>query len=158
MLCLLFSVGNRRFCIEAKKVLRVLDKVSVEAIGEAPDFVKGVIQFEQQWMPVLDLCELVTHQSCLNNMSTRMILIEYPLNEVTLARVALIAESVDDTVDLDPEHFKKTGLTLKDHQFIGDIAIDDANPVQILKPENLLNKAALEVLTPRLLQSTEATD
>ncbi len=152
MLCLLFSVGDRRFCIEATKVLRVLNRVAIKPLMEAPRFVTGIIQFEQQWLPVVDLCELATGRGCLNNMSTRMILIDYKLTENSHARIALVAESVDDTIDLNPSQFQDDGLNLKDHQFFGDRAVDNTNTIQMLKPENLLSQEALQILTPRLAE------
>ncbi|MGV6825845.1 MAG: chemotaxis protein CheW [bacterium] len=147
MLCLLFTVANRRFCIEARNVLRVQPPTGLHPVSGAPEFISGIVLHEDQWIPVIDISRLATGEACHPALSTRLILMQYQAGDID-TQIGIIAESVDDTVEMDLSEFSHGGLQLGEREFFGDIALENDQVLQILKPQNLLSDEARALIKP----------
>ncbi len=130
MLMLLFQLGNSRYAIPAREVIEVAAMVNLENLPKAPDY--------RQHVPVLDLCRLINNQPCSNLITSRMILVEFPLATGGTRTLGLLAERVTETLQLDDQGFSDTGISIPDAPFIGRATHTEQGLVQQLSVTELL--------------------
>lgn len=138
MLMLLFQLGNGRYAVPAREVLEIASMVEVEPLPKAPDYITGLFNYHGQHVPVLDLCKLISNQSCSNRITTRMILVEFPLAAGGVRTLSLLAEHVTETLQLDEQEFTDTGISIPDAPYIGRAAHTDQGMVQQLSVADLV--------------------
>ncbi|BAO44399.1 chemotaxis protein CheW [Thiolapillus brandeum] len=151
MLCLLFSVGERRLSITARDVERVLELPTLQPAHGAPAYVQGLFQYKNKWVPVIDLCKLVLGQPCAEAMNTRLVIVRIEVAEHPTRMLGVIAETVDETRSIHEDDFKRSGLNLVEESFFGDIAIADGDLIHHVKPEQLLSEEAHKLISPETL-------
>ncbi len=136
MLFIMFRLGNERYALEATRVIEVIPRLPLRAQPGTPDFVAGLLNFRGKVVPVLDLCALTLGSPCLEQLSTRIILIDYTLKSGVKRVLGLIAEAVTDAVKKEPQEFASVAAGQAPH--LGRIALDDSGMIQCIHPEYLL--------------------
>ena len=71
-------------------------------------------------------------------MSTRIILVDYTIENGTRKVLGLIAEAVTDAVKKEPSEFAAAGVEAGQSPYLGKIAIDEGGMVQCVLPKHLL--------------------
>lgn len=135
---LLFSVGHRRLCLPVAEVARVLTPDGLQQAYGAPDYIKGLLNYLGQWVPVIDLCLLVDGQACRSAMSTRMIIIQLTADDESRRYIGVIAETVDETMQVADDEFSENGLAVTDQAYFGDITDQDNALIYRLHASQLL--------------------
>ncbi len=138
MLMLLFQLGNSRYAVPAREVVEIASMVELEPLPKTPDYIAGLFNYRGQHVPVLDLCKLVSDKPCSNRITTRMILVEFPLAAGGTRTLGLLAEHVTETLQLDEREFTDTGINIPDAPFIGPAAYTDQGLVQKLSVTDLV--------------------
>ncbi len=136
MLFILFRLGKERYALETAHVIEVIPRLPLRPQPGTPGFVAGLFNFHGQVVPVLDLGTLTLGVPCPEQLSTRIILIDYPLKSGAKRLLGLIAEAVTDAVKKEPNEFMPVGTGQSPH--LGKIAIDVDGMVQCILPEYLL--------------------
>jgi chemotaxis-related protein WspB len=98
MLLLLFKIGQGHFAIAASQVRKVIPRVALTGIADAPEYTAGLLNFRGAFVPVIDLCRLATGKSAALRISSRIILVDYTLTDDQSAILGLLAEDVVETV------------------------------------------------------------
>ena len=101
MLLLLFTLGNHRYALEARKVIEVVPLAELKAVPRAPHFVAGILNYRGVPVPVLDLTQMNQASPSRACMSTRIILVNYITDNATPHILGLMAERVTETVKTD---------------------------------------------------------
>jgi len=148
MLMLLFQLGNSRYAVPAREVVEITSMVELEVLPKTPEYVAGLFNYHGQHVPVLDLCRLLNGQPCGNRITTRMIIVEFPLATGGTRTLGLLAEHVTETLQLDEEDFTDTGITIPDAPFIGHAAHTDQGLVQQLSVTELVPTEVQSQLYP----------
>jgi len=138
MLMLLFQLGNSRYAVPAREVVEVTSMVELEPLPRTPDHVAGLFNYRGRHVPVLDLCRLFNGHPCANRLTTRMILVDFPLVAGGSRMLGLLAERVTETLQLDDQAFTDTGISVADAPFIGQAAHTEHGLVQKLSIADLL--------------------
>ena len=138
MLMLLFQLGNSRYAVPAREVVEIASMVELEPLPKTPDYIAGLFNYRGQHVPVLDLRQLVSNHPCSNRITTRMILVDFPLAAGGTRTLALLAEHVTETLQLDEQEFTDTGINIPDAPFIGKAAYTDQGLVQKLSITDLV--------------------
>ena len=138
MLMLLFQLGNSRYAIPAREVVEIASMVELGPLPKTPDYIAGLFNYRGQHVPVLDLCRLANNRSCSNLITTRMILVEFPLATGGTRTLGLLAERVTETLQLDEQDFSDTGINIPDAPFIGRAAHTEQGLVQQLSITDLV--------------------
>jgi chemotaxis-related protein WspB len=136
MLFILFRLGKERYALEAPHVIEVIPRLPLRSQPGTPDYVAGLLNFRGKVVPVLDLGTLTVGAPCLEQLSTRIILINYTLRTGIKRVLGLIAEAVTDAVRREPHEFVAVAAGQAPH--LGKIALDDGGMVQCVLPEHLL--------------------
>ncbi|MFM6003825.1 MAG: chemotaxis protein CheW [Sphaerospermopsis kisseleviana] len=77
MLMLLFQVNNQRYAIASQHIVEVIPLVNLTKLPHTPEYFAGVFKYRGRIIPVIDLCQLMSNQSCKEHLSTRIILINH---------------------------------------------------------------------------------
>ncbi len=136
MLFILFRLGKERYALDAGHVIEVIPRLPLRPQPGTPDFVAGLFNFRGKVVPVLDLGTLTVGVPCLEQLSTRIILVTYNARSGARRVLGLIAEAVTDAVKKEPHEFVAVAAGQAPH--LGKIALDDGGMVQRIQPEYLL--------------------
>ncbi len=136
MLFILFRLGSERYALEASRIVEIIPRLPLRPQPGTPDFVAGLLNFRGKVVPVLDLRTLTLGSACAEQLSTRIILIDYTLKSGVHRMLGLIAEAVTDAVNKEPGEF--AAVTAGQAPHLGKIALDDSGMVQCIYPEQLL--------------------
>src|ERR1700675_4071662 len=121
MLFLLFQLGKDRYALEAGQVVEVLPLVNFKRIPNAPRGVAGIFNFHSAAVPLIDLTELALGRPSHAKMSTRIILISYPVESGKKHLLGLLAEYVMETLKLAEGDFVDSGVAATDAPYMGSI-------------------------------------
>jgi chemotaxis-related protein WspB len=146
MLLLVFQLGSNRFALDAQSIVEVAPYVKLEAIAHAPDYVAGLFDFRGELVPVIDLRRMVQAQACKRHMTSRIMLVQYPLPWGGQRLLGLLAEQVTETIKLKQDTFSSAGIHIEDTPYLGDIARDELGMIHLLRPEQLLTRTVCEQL------------
>jgi chemotaxis-related protein WspB len=133
---LIFRLGQEQYALEAARVIEVIPRLPLRPQPGAPRFVAGLLNFRGQVVPVLDLGILTADIPCVEQLSTRIILIQYRLKCGGQKLLGLIAEAVTDAVKRAPDQFMS--IAAGQAPYLGRITLDEGGMVQCIVPERLL--------------------
>lgn len=151
MLFLLFQIGKDRYGLEASQIVEILPLVTLKEIPQAPRGVAGIFNYHGVLVPVIDLSELTTGHLSAARLSTRLILVDYPIDAEKPHVLGLMAEMATETVRLDPTAFNDVGIDVPEAPFLGPVAKDARGLIQRIEVKQLLPDA----LRDRLFRQTE---
>ena len=146
MLLLVFQLGSSRFALDARAVSEVAPYARLEPIVHAPAYVAGLFDYRGELVPVVDLRHLVQDEPCTRHMTSRIMLVDYPLPGDEHRLLGLLAEQVTETIKLNPDDFAPTGVHVEDTPYLGDIARDEQGMIHLLRPAQLLPEAVCRQL------------
>ncbi|TCK18898.1 chemotaxis-related protein WspB [Thiogranum longum] len=138
MLMLLFQLGNSRYAIPAHEVVEIASMVELDPLPMTPGYIAGLFNYRGQHVPVMDLCQLLNKRACSNLITTRMILVNFPLTNGGTRILGLLAERVTETLRIDEQDFTDTGISIPEAPFIGRAAHSDQGLVQQLSITELV--------------------
>lgn len=146
MLFLLFRIGTERYALEARQVVEIVPLVRVKTIPQAPSGLAGVINYRGLPVPVIDLSELALGQPAQARVSTRIILVKYPVESGEEHTLGLIAEHATETIKREPADFVSPGVAVGSAPYLGRVATDSRGMIQWVEVKNLLPASIRESL------------
>jgi chemotaxis-related protein WspB len=148
MLFLLFRLGKDRYALPATQVVEVLPMLAVKQIPQAPPAVRGAFDFRGRPVPLVDLTQMALGVPAREQLSTRIVLVDYPDGAGGTRLLGLLAEQVTETLRRHPEEFRDSGVELPDAPWLGPVASDDSGLVQRVEVGQLLTPAVRALLFP----------
>ncbi len=98
MLLLLFEIGKERFALDVNQVIEIVPLVNLKTIPATPEYVAGLMNYRGEGTPVIDLNQLLGSVSFEDLLSTRVIIVKYPVPGKADKPLALIANNVTETL------------------------------------------------------------
>ena len=151
MLFLLFQIGNDRYGLEASQVVEVVPLVALKKIPPAPPGVAGILNYHGLLVPVIDLSEMTMGRLSESRLSTRIVLVNYPMDAEKKHILGLMAEQATETIQLNPEAFSDAGVDVPEAPYLGLVAKDTRGLIQRIDVQKLLPDA----MRDRLFHPTE---
>jgi chemotaxis-related protein WspB len=151
MLFLLFQIGRDRYGLEAGQIVEVVPLVILKKLPQAPRGVAGIFDYHGTLVPVIDLSELAAGRPSALRHSTRVVLVNYPIETEKQHVLGLIVEMATETIHLEPDAFSAVGVDMPEAPFLGPVAKDARGLIQRVEVKELLP----DDLRDRLFQSTE---
>jgi chemotaxis-related protein WspB len=148
VLFLLFRLGKDRYAIEAQQVVEVLPLLELKRIPQAPASVRGAFDYRGQPVPLLDLSQVALGRPAPEQLSTRIVLVNYPDGGGGTRLLGLLAEHVTETLRRNPEDFQASGVELPDAPWLGPVASDPGGLVQWVQVGCLLPDELRALLFP----------
>lgn len=146
-LYLQFRMGGDRYALDVREVVEVLPLRQLKQVPEAPSWVAGVFSHRDVLVPVLDLGVLAFGQAAQVRTSTRLVLVNYPLDERT-RWLGLILEQATDTLRCRADEFHDYGLEPGRARYLGPVYQGNDGLVQRIRVAELLPGEVRAVLFP----------
>jgi chemotaxis-related protein WspB len=104
-------------------------------------------------VPVIDLNQMALAIPAVRRLSTRIILVKYPLENEHPHPLGLIAEHATNMIWRSMEDFVETGIDSNNAPYLGRVANDAGGLIQWVEVERLLSPEVREVLFRELVRS-----
>jgi chemotaxis-related protein WspB len=145
---LLFSLGNDRYGLDTRRVMRVLPQLDLKELPQAPAWVSGLMNYRGQSVPVIDLSMLACGTPGQPNLDTRIVLADYRDAAGKTHALGLLAEQASDVRHFSPEDFQPPGVDNPDAPYLGQVAASDGSMVQLVDVDALLPAKVQALLFP----------
>ncbi|HOT14187.1 MAG TPA: chemotaxis protein CheW [Bacteroidales bacterium] len=108
-----FVVGEEQFAVNVTKVLEVLQKQTITKVPNAPDFIKGIINFRGEVVPVFEMRVKFNLAERDETKGYVIIILDLQSGEETI-RIGAIADKVRDVITLNDSDIKPVPAMNKD--------------------------------------------
>jgi chemotaxis-related protein WspB len=140
MLALTFQVGPDRVAVDVARIREVVPRVRLSPVNGGPPWIAGVFVYRGRVVPVVDLHRLTGVGECPLHLSSRIILLPYPLHAPE-ALVGLLATQVAD-IRVVPTELLRPVAGQPNRRGLGSALPDGAGILRILDPDTLLGEVA----------------
>ncbi|HAC65268.1 MAG TPA: chemotaxis protein CheW [Cyanothece sp. UBA12306] len=148
MLLLLFQIGDDKYAIDSVQVVEIIPQIPFRKVYQAPKHVAGVFNYRGKIVPAIDLCYLISGRASSNCLSTRIIMVNYPLPDGQNRYLGLIAEQVTDTVHKRDSDLMPTELPSDRAGYLGEMISESQGMIQRLRVDKLLSDSQQTWLLP----------
>ncbi len=146
MLFLTFQVDRQRYAVGAKSVREIVPVVKLRRLPGSGNIVGGVFNYRGEMVPVLDLTCVISGRATANQLSSRIILVDYPETADKKHILGLMAERVTSTADCDEGKLSSPNIEIPGSPWLGKISASGKEMVQVVRIENLLPEDIKETL------------
>jgi len=146
MLFVLFQVGSDQYAVPASRVIEVLPLVLFKRIPQSPRGVAGAFNYRGTAVPVVDLNDMLLGTPAAERLSTRVLLVRYPMEAGTEKILGLIAERATETLRRDESDFAEPGITPSGMSCLGRVCKGPHGLIQWVEVENLLTPEMRDLL------------
>jgi chemotaxis-related protein WspB len=153
MLFILFEIGRDRYALSARSIIEVLPLMNLKRVPCAPIGVAGVFNYRGAPVPVVDLNEMMLGEPAARRLSTRIILVIYPLDALHPRALGLIAEHATNMIQRSVQDFMETGVESDSARYLGRVTNDTGGLIQWIEVERLLTPEVRDVLFRELVPS-----
>jgi chemotaxis-related protein WspB len=112
MLLLLFEISTGRYALDTNQIIEIVPLVQLKKIPTTPYYVAGLMNYRGDGIPVVDLCQLIDNHPHEDALSTRIIIIRYPVENMGDRPLGLIANNVTETVRTNLSQPPPTGVLM----------------------------------------------
>lgn len=138
MMLITFHIGQERYAQRVNSIVEIIPIINLNKIPLAENYIKGIFNYRGNPTPVIDLCELYTGKSCVEKMSTRIIVTNYEDNDGKEHLLGLIAEKVTESLYMELDEFKTSGIHIEKAPFLSGIAHDENGLIQLIDANRIL--------------------
>ena len=153
MLILGVSIGKEQYGIEAIRVIEVVPLIPLKKVPLADASIKGLFNYRGQPTPVIDLCQLFEQRPCSDNLSTRIVIVNYQQAPGAPRALGFIAEHITDVMRCQPNDMRNSGISNSSNDFLGLIYSGENGMVQLIDTDKILP----ESISRQLIQSLDQT-
>lgn len=138
MQLLTFTVAGETYAIESRRVIEVLPLVPARPIPHTPAYIRGIFTYRGGLVPLVDLGLRLAVGRLQERLSTRVIVIEFPVASLGPRQLGLVAENVISIVSAADAEASLPALEFRDAPFLGRILRLGGQTVQLLEVEAIL--------------------
>jgi len=147
VLLLLFSAGSTRFSIRAKEIIEVLPLLELKPLLGVPEFVIGLCNYRNDFVPIIDLNLLLNKQPCQPFMTSRILMVNYPLDDGETMILGILVEGLTESVKKNSADFSSSGIYPVDKPFLGSMIFkDEEDIIHLIDIERLLSDEVRELV------------
>ena len=145
MLLLLFEIGNGRYALDTSLIIEIVPLVKLKKIPTTPEYVAGLMNYRGEGVPVIDLCRLVDRMECENALSTRIIMVKYPVKD-DYKPLALIANNVTETINSTLTKPPPAGVLMDRSLYDGEVTPETSDMIQWFDIKKMLPEQEIKLL------------
>ena len=105
---LTFNLQNESYGIDVLKVREIIRLISITALPQMPDYVKGVINLRGKIIPVIDLRLRFGFDGVKDTDSTCIIVVQVKMPDGKNTQMGLVVDGVEEVVNLTDSDIEKT--------------------------------------------------
>ncbi|NEX60552.1 chemotaxis protein CheW [Noviherbaspirillum galbum] len=160
MQVLLFQLGNDRYGIDTRHVVRVLPLLECKTVPHAPPWVAGLMNLRGEAVPVIDLRRLARsgqggqdehgerHDPGEPRFDTRIVLVRHVARDGRSRPLGLIVEHAREVIRLDPSGFAASAIDTPQAPYLGEVTTANGAILQLVDVDRLLGDEAAALLYP----------
>lgn len=153
MLLITFFIGQERYATQVDSVVEIIPLVTMKKIPLTEKYIKGVFNYRGNPVPVLDLCQLYADEPCQDKMSTRIMVVNFTDKNHNTHILGLIAEKITESLNMDIDKFKTSGINVENAPFLCGVANDENGLIQLIDTNKILPEKIADAL---FTQTSEA--
>lgn len=142
MLLLSFDICGDQYVINTNNVIEVTTLVRLKKLPGTINGIAGLLNYHGTAVPVVDISELCGKPLQSNTLTTRIIIVDYLDNNI----LGIKAENVTETLRVENDAFKKSGVHINNKEFLGEVAEVNNRFIQMINIDELLNDEARRCL------------
>jgi len=142
----MFEIAKGRYALDARQVIEIVPLVNLKKITTAPAYVAGLMNYRGLGTPVIDLNQLVNGIPYENSLSTRIIIINYPVAGKGDMVLALIANNVTETVRTKLTEPPPAGILLDKTLYDREIIPETSDMIQWFVIKKMLPEKEIALL------------
>lgn len=141
-----FIIGNELFAVNVIKVLEVLQKQNITQVPNAPEYIRGIINFRGEVVPVFEVRTMFNFAPRTEGDSFVIIVFDLS-NDEYIFRVGAIVDKVRDVISIDENQIKPVPPMSKDFnpEFLSGIYKICDNFILILNIEKVFSTVDKEL-------------
>ena len=137
MLFITFRLGGERYALEAERIVEVLPLVDLQTVLRPPPGIAGTLNYHGEFVPVLDLSQMILGRPAPQRLSTRLIVARVN-GDQGFRLLGIIAENVTETMRCDANDFVSPGIVSGEAPFLGTVHVGKRGLVQRVDVDRLL--------------------
>lgn len=134
---LLFYVGENRYVIHNRYVIRILPHVFLKKISHASSYFIGVLNLAGKPIAVIDFCQLIDERPTKNFFHSRIILVKESAVQENPRIIGILAEKVLKIVDLEADEFTENQFYMQHLSYLDGIYNDESGVIQLVNVNGL---------------------
>lgn len=138
-----FKLNGEYFAVDIRQVERILGYVNSVQIPEAPNFVKGIIKYQDSILPLIDLSIKFKCESS-NNVNSKIIVVRNNSKSI-----GLLVDDVQEVIDIYENELESTPEIVSGYsnKYIKSIIKKQDKIIMKIDTEKLLSKEELNTIT-----------
>ena len=145
MLVLTFQVDQISYAVPVKQVIEVVPRVNLRQVPHAPACFLGLLHYRGSALPVVDLGLLLGRAACQDRLDTRILIVRTSLDG---QRMGLLAERVNDLVDVDAARTAMESPLLLNAPYLTQVYETEAGLLQLIDPARIGVGSVAEIEGP----------
>lgn len=158
MLFVLFHLGKDRYALEAGRVVEIVPLLALKKFPQSPRGLAGMFIYRGRPVPALDLCELTLGRPAVEQLSTRILIVNYGPPPGAEQLIGLIAERATETIRRDLKEFVTADGQVAAPPFLGPMLTDEHGVIQLINPEKIMQERAQTLLFAPPTEADHAPD
>jgi chemotaxis-related protein WspB len=143
VLFLVFEIGAERYAIDASQIAEVLPIVTITEVARAPKEVAGMFVYRGAPVPVIDLSQLLVARPAERRLSTRVVVVRYPIGNGDPRLIGLVVEKATETIRRETTDFVDSGLVADGARYLAPVATDTRGMVRRFDVARLLSSRGI---------------
>ncbi len=139
MLILLCYAGKDIYALESSQVIEVIPRVNLRKVQHVPEYLAGLFNYRRTILPVIDLCHLIQGTPSRPILSTRIIIVKYPIQNGSLQYLGLMAERVTETLNISKSDIRTSSIRVDEAPYLNGTILDDKRIIQCIQLERLFS-------------------
>ena len=137
MLYLQFYLDEYRYVLPTSDVVEIIPEIKLTPVPKVPEYIKGIVNYRGQSVPVIDLSSLYLDRPCSNKLSSRIILIMVNDNKGKDQIIGLLVEKATETIKVKKESFMESGIHSSDAPCLGPVISDERSFITLISPQEI---------------------
>ena len=138
MLYIQFGIDDDRYLLATDQVMTLIPFVEMHPAPTATDQFPGCINFKGEWVPVIDVVQLLGGRPALPRLSTRIIIFVLAGPKKAHNKVGLLVEKVTELVKLDETRFSTMTSQIRETPGLDALINDESGVLYRVQAEKLL--------------------
>ena len=145
MLVLTFQVDQVPYAVPVSQVIEVIPRVELRQVPHSPRCLLGLLHYRGSAIPVIDLGLLLGGSACVDRLDTRILLVRTSLGPNGDNRLGLVAERVNDLVDVDADRPAMHAPAMLHAPYLGRVFETTSGLLQLIDPGGISVAAVAEL-------------
>ena len=137
MMMLLFTVKGDLYGLDVSQVVEIIPCVDLKEIPRTPKCVAGLFMYRGRAVPVIDISLMLSGATTQKLLSTRIVLINYPVGGEQFRVVGVLAEHATETISVKHSDFIASALGDKDEGFVDYIVMNNRGMIQRINVDRI---------------------